>query len=68
MILQARVSSATSTLLSSYKGHLRNFLEAWHGNTDTSQEEAVDHGSLSTGHNDIEIPVNFQQESGIINF
>ena len=53
MILQARVSSATSTLLSSYKGHLRNFLEAWHGNTDTSQEEAVDHGSLSTGHNDI---------------
>ena len=68
MILQARVCSATSRLLSSYKGHLRNFLEAGQGNTDASRNEAGDHGSLSSFHNDIGIPVKFQQESIIVTF
>ena len=33
-----------SGLLSSYEGHLRNLLEAWQGNTDTSRGEAGDPG------------------------
>ena len=48
MILPARVCP-------SYKGHLRNFLEAWQGNRDASRDEAGDHDSLSSCHNDIGI-------------
>ena len=62
------VCSSTSELLSSYEGHLRNLHEAWQGNTDTSQGEVGDPGSLSCCHSDIGIPINFQQESGIITF
>ena len=36
------------------------------GNTDTSRGEAGDPGSLSSCHRDIGIPINFQQESGIV--
>ena len=61
MLLQARVCP-------SYKGHLRNFLEAWQSNRDASPDEAGDHDSLSSCHNDIGIPVNFQQESGLVTF
>ena len=32
--------------MSSHKGHLRNLLEAWQGNTDASRGEAGDQGSL----------------------
>ena len=34
---KTRVCSATSRLLSSYEGLLRNLHEAWQGNTDTSR-------------------------------
>ena len=37
------------------------FLQAWHGNTDTSRGEAGDPGSLSSCHSDTGIPINFQQ-------
>ena len=58
----------TSGLLFSYEGHLRNLLEAWQGNTDASRGEAGNPMSLSSGHSDIGIPFNFQQESGIVTF
>ena len=64
----ARVCSATSGLLSSYKRHLRNLLEPFQGNTDASQCEAGDQVSLSSCHRDIGIPINFQEESGIVTF
>ena len=57
-----------SGLLSSYEQHLRNLLEAFQGNTDPSQCEAGDPVSLSSCHGDIGIPINFQEESGIITF
>ena len=62
------VSTATSVLLSSYKGHLRNLLEVWHGNRDASQCEAGNHGSLSSCQRDIGIPSFFQEESCFITF
>ena len=65
---KARVCSATSGLLSSYEEHLRNLLGAWQGNTDASRGEAVDRGSLSSCHSDIGIPINCQEESGIVTF
>ena len=48
-------------LLSSYEEHLRNLLEAWQGNTDPSQSEAGDQGSLSTWHSDIGFPTIFKR-------
>ena len=65
---KTRICSATSRLLSSYDGQLRNLLEAWKGNMDTSQGEAGDEGSLSRCQNDIGIPINFQEDSDIITF
>ena len=65
---KARVCSAMSGLLSSYEGHLRNLHEAWQGNTDTSSGEGGDGLSLSSWHRDIGIPINFQEESGIVTF
>ena len=65
---KTQVCTATSGLLSSYKGHLRNLHKAWHCNKDASRDEAGDSGSLSISHRDIRIPVNFQEESGIISF
>ena len=59
---------ATSGLLSSYEGHLRNLLKAWQGSMDASRGEAEDPGSLSSFHSYVGIPINFQQESGIITF
>ena len=58
----------TSGLLYSYEGYLRNLLEAWQGNTDASRGEAGEPGSLSSCHSDIGIPINFQQELGIVIF
>ena len=62
------LSSATLGFLSSHEGHLKNLFEAWQHNRDTSQCEAGDPGSLSSWHRDIGIPINFQEESGIITF
>ena len=44
------VCSATSGLLSSYEGYLRNLHEAWQGNTDASRGDLGNRGSLSTCH------------------
>ena len=60
--------SVTSGLLSSYEGHLRNLHDAWHCNTDASRGEGGDGASLSSGQSDLGIPINFQEESGIITF
>ena len=60
---KTRVFSATSGLLSSYEGHLRNLHEAWQGNTDDSRGEAGDRVSLSSFLSDIGIPVNFQSQA-----
>ena len=63
-ILHRSCLFSTLELLSIYKGYLRNLLEAWKGNTDASQSEAGDQGSLSTCHSDIGIPINFQKSQG----
>ena len=68
MAFKTRICSVTSGLLSSYEGHLRNLFEAWQGNKDASRDEAGDPVSLSSCHRDIRIPINFQEESGIITF
>ena len=65
---KTHVCSVTSGLLSSYEGHLRNLIEDWQGNMDASRGEAGDPGSLSSCHSDIGIPINFQQDSGIVTF
>ena len=64
--LKTHLCSATSGLQSSHEGHFRKLLEACQGNTDASQGEAGDPGSLSSCHSDIGIPISFQQESGIV--
>ena len=60
--------SAKSGLLSSYDGQLRNINEAWQDNTDTSGGEVGDQVCLSSFHRDIGIPINFQEESGLVTF
>ena len=65
---KAHIFSATSRHLSSYEGQLRNLLKSWQGNTDASRVEAGDPGSLSSCHSDTGIPINFQQDSGIVPF
>ena len=60
--------STKSGLLSSYNGHLRNLNYAWQDNTDASGGELGDQASLSSFHRDIGIPINFQEESGLITF
>ena len=65
---KTRVCSATSGLLSSYDGHLRNLNYAWQDNIDTSRGEVGDQGSFSSWHSDIGLPINFQDESGNVTF
>ena len=65
---KTRVWSATSGLLSGCEGHLRILREAWQGNRDTSRGEVGDPGSFFSCHRDIGVPLNFQEESGIISF
>ena len=66
--LKTFVCSVTSGLLSIYDGHLRNRNWGWQDNTDASGGEAGDQGSLSSWNNNIEIPIHFQKESGIVTF
>ena len=61
MAIQTHVSSVTSVHLSSYEGQLRNLLEAWQGNRDTSRGEAADPVSLSSCQSDIGILVIFKK-------
>ena len=49
-------------------GHQTNIIEAWQGNTDASRGEAGDPEALSSCLSDIGIPINFQEESGIVTF
>ena len=63
-----RVCSVKSGLLSSYEGHLSRLFKAWQGTTDAFRGEAGNPGSLSSCHRDIWIPINFQEESGIVTF
>ena len=65
---ETRVCSAKLGRLSSYKGHLRNLLEVWQGNMNTSGGEAGDPVSLSSCNMVIGIHINFQQESLIVTF
>ena len=57
-----------SGLLSSYEGHIMNLLQAWHCNTDASRGEAEDLVFLYSCHSDIGIPINFQEQLGIVTF
>ena len=66
--VKTHVCSATLGLLSGYDGQLRNLHKAWQGNTDTCRGEAGDPKYLSSCHSDVGIPINFQQESGIVTF
>ena len=59
--------SAKSGLLCSYEEHLRNLNLAWQDNTDTAVIVG-DHGTLSSFHRDIGIPINFQEESSLVSF
>ena len=54
--------------LSRYEGHLRNLLRACKGNIDAYGVEAGDQVSFSSCQSDIGIPINFQEESGIVTF
>ena len=65
---KTRDCSAKSGLLSSYEGHLRNLFKAWQDNKDSTRGEAGDPVALSSCQRDIGIPINFQEESGIITF
>ena len=67
-MFKTRVSSAMSGLLFSCTGHLGILPEAWQHNSDDSRGEVADPVSLSSCHRDIGIPINFQEESGIIYF
>ena len=60
--------SVKSVILCIYEVHLRHLNSAWQDNTDTSGGEVGDQGSLSSLHRDIEIPINFQEESSLISF
>ena len=63
-----RLCSAMSGLLSSYDAHVRNLNWDWQDNMDASGGEAGGRGLLSSWHSDIGIPINFQEESGILTF
>ena len=60
--------SAKPGLLSSYDGHLRNLNLAFQDNADASVCQVGNQTSLSIFHRDIGIPINFQEESGLVTF
>ena len=68
MAFETRVCSPTSGLLSSYDGHLRKLNYAWQENTDASGGEPGGQASLIRWKSYIAIPINFQEESGIVTF
>ena len=65
---KTRVCSATSALLLSCQGNLEILLKAWQGNRDASRGEAGDPVSISSFHRDTGIPINFQEDAGIVSF
>ena len=58
----------TSGFLPIYEGNLTHLLEVWQGNTDTSRGDAGEQAYLSSFHSDIGIPINYQEETGIVTF
>ena len=54
--------------MSSCKGHFQILPEAWQGNRDASRGEAGGSVSLPSFHRHIGIPINFQEEAGIVSF
>ena len=64
---ETRVCSAKTGLLSSYDGHLGKLNYAWQENTDATGCEAGGQVSLISWHIYIGIPINFHEESGIVN-
>ena len=66
--LKTFLCSATSGIQSSYDRHHRNLNYAFQENTDASGCEEGDQGSLSSWRSDIGIPIDFQEESGIVTF
>ena len=60
--------SAKSGLLSSYDRFLNNLTWAWKDNADASGGQVGNQASLWSFHTDIGIPINFQEESGLVTF
>ena len=60
------VCSVKSGHRSRYDGHLGKLYYAWQENTDASGGEPGGHASLISLHSYIGIPINFQEESGIV--
>ena len=65
---ETRVCSTMKGLLSSYDSQLKNLNYAWQDSTNTSGAATGDQASLSSWQSDIGIPINFQEESGIVTF
>ena len=64
---ETRVCSAKSGLLSGYDGHHGKLNYAWQENTDASGGEPGCQVSLIIWHIYTGIPINFHEESGIVN-
>ena len=62
------VCSVKSGHLSRYDGHLGKLKYAWQENTYASGGEPEGQASLISWHSYIGIPINFHEESGIVNF
>ena len=54
--------------MSSYDGHLGKLNYAWQENTEASRGEPGGQASLISWQSHIGIPINFQEESGIVTF
>ena len=65
---QTGVCSVKSRHLSRYDGYLGNLSEAWRANTDASGGESGGQVPLISYYSYIAIPINFHEESGIVNF
>ena len=62
------VFSAKSGQLYRHDRHHRNVNYAWQDKKNSSVSQAGDQASFSSCHRNIGLPINFQEESGIINF
>ena len=65
---ETRVCSVKSGLLSSYGGHLAKLNFAWQENTEASGGVPGGLASLISWNSHIGIPINFNEESGIVTF
>ena len=65
---ETRFCSVMSGLVSIYDGHLGKLNYAWQENTDASGGEPGGQASLISWHSYIGIPINYQEEAGIVTF